>query len=101
MQSEHQPTPVFCGICGASAIYDGDNEKIITDWDTFRVQDPCDPDCHVPEDFIAEDPELVVIEKEMDAIDDFIDKLISSIRQKTQLVADIDTMPVRLNGIVG
>jgi hypothetical protein len=95
MQSEHQPTPVFCGYCGASAVWDTDNERIITDWDTFNVQDPCDPSCHIPENFLSEDPELAVIESEMDALNDFIDTLVHSIRQKTKLIASIDTMPVR------
>ena len=93
MLQENQSTPVFCGYCGASAIYDTDNERIITDWDTFKAQDPCDPSCHVPEDFLPEDPELATIENEMAAVG----KIIDSINRRTKLIHDIDTMPVRMH----
>jgi hypothetical protein len=45
---------IYCGICGAVTSYDTDMEIIMDEWNITGVDDPCSPDCHVPEDDLAE-----------------------------------------------
>ena len=59
MQSEYQNKTVFCGFCGASAIYSTDDEKVVTDWNIEGVADPCSVECHIPEDALLERDKMV------------------------------------------
>jgi hypothetical protein len=59
MLQEHQAKIIHCAFCGANAIYDTDNEKIVKDWNIDHVQDPCDPDCHCPEEILKEHDSIV------------------------------------------
>lgn len=56
---EFQPQTIRCAFCGATAIYDTDNERLAQDWDIVNVQDPCDPGCHVPERVMREHDSIV------------------------------------------
>lgn len=83
--AEYQNKTVFCVYCGASALWSEDDERIITDWDIFRVDDPCSDGCHVPEDEIDQ----------ADLAMDYVDAVIGRIRELGSFIEAVDSMPVQ------
>lgn len=56
---EFQPQPIICAFCGATAIYDPDNERLAQNWDIEGITEPCPDGCHVPESILREHDSIV------------------------------------------